>query len=168
MQTLELNITDDREFFDVENNVNAAARSIYRLYAGLSFIEESKREKSLQIALGLFRAEGFARFGLHVIEQILVAVAAIALHVNRFDESLLGLGVDAWGSEKGADSDDCAQKDEQRGTTIVHKCYFPQRFYEDFRKLKLGKSKKRKTSGHARYCSVTFGFKLPERALPDT
>jgi hypothetical protein len=142
MQTLKLNIPDNREFFDVENNVNAAARSVYCLYAGLSFIEESEREKSLQITLGLFGIEWLARFGLHIIEQILVAIPAIALHVNRFDESLLGLGMDAWGSdEEGADSDNCAQKDEQRGTTIVHKCYFPQRFYEDFRKLKLGKSK---------------------------
>jgi hypothetical protein len=126
----------------MEDHVNAAARSIHCLYAGITFIKESEREKSLQISLGLFWAEGFTRFGLHVIEQILVAITAIALHVNRFDKSLLGLGMDAWGSdEEGADYDNYAQKDEQRGTTIVHKCYFPQRFYEDFRKLKLGKSK---------------------------
>src|ERR1044071_5331423 len=68
MQTVKREVTNDRQLFDFENHVHAAAWAVFSENTCGRFIEESQRQECLVVALDLFNVVRVARPGLDVIK----------------------------------------------------------------------------------------------------
>ena len=91
VQAFELNVANDRQFFDVESNDNAAARAIFDRDSGFGLVEKSQREDGLQVAFDLGRIVGIAGASLNVIDDVVFAQTAITENLNILNQTRLRL-----------------------------------------------------------------------------
>src|ERR1044072_7891631 len=89
LETFKRQVANDRQLFDFENDVHAAARTVFSQHASGGFVEESQREQRLVVTLHLVNVVRIARPGLDVIENIVFTQTTIADDVNVLDDSLL-------------------------------------------------------------------------------
>ena len=89
MQTFEGQVANDRQLFNFENDVHAAAWTVFSQHTSGGLIEECQRQERLVIALYLINVVRISRSSLDVIKNIVLTQATITDDVDAFDESLL-------------------------------------------------------------------------------
>ena len=111
MESFKLNVTDDREFYDIKSNDYAAAGAILSRYPRLDFVEETERENRLQVTLDLSGVEGIAGTRLNVVQNIVFAQTPITDNVDIFYGSLLRLllRVGRARESQSGDGEDCTK-----------------------------------------------------------
>src|SRR5712692_4883515 len=126
VQTFELNIANDGQFFDFKDYIDAAARADLGGHLGRNLVEKIESQDRLQVALNLGRIVRVSRTGLNVIDNVVFAQAAIANDIDVLNQSRLWLLRAGTRCEKERSGpDDEAQNSEPDDAIKVHKCRFP-------------------------------------------
>src|SRR5262245_9102705 len=88
LQTVKCEITNNRQLFHFENDVHAAAWTVFSENTCCRFVEESQRQECLVVALDLFNVVRVAWPGLDVIKDVVFAQTTITNDIDAFNETL--------------------------------------------------------------------------------
>src|SRR5688572_25017027 len=92
-QPFKLQITNDRQFPHLENDVNTTPRALFGKYSCSSLIEKAERDDRLQIALNLLFVVRIAWTGLNVIKNVVFSKTPVTGYIDRLNQAL-PLGAD--------------------------------------------------------------------------